>query len=265
MTLLNVSNADYANPTIAPPLELPHRSTPLNALGSPINLSTPAPFSVGSNRLVTSPVVGEFRGWFTNLFNWKSGGQGMFYSVQDLPRTRTDISRMLESFGVTIESIGSTTATGANHGDMLRCRIDLVTIDSLTGTTWKPTKFRVVFSSGPPETPLSPRENVYQPNGIHAGNSSMAPRGRVTSFMGRATGSNTPLPSPVPSHLVQVPSGYACAVIMVHEKGSVTTFKAVWGRLKELYVDLPSTHPQCFSPTMPTTPFSDNTQGLALN
>lgn len=260
-----VSKADCANSTVAPPLELPHRSTPSNALGSPINLSTPVPFSVGSNRLVTSPVVGEVRGWFTNLFNWKSGGQGMFYSIHDLSRSRMDIARILESFGVTIESIGSTTATDANHGDVLRCRIDLVTTDSVTGTTWKPTRFRVEFSSGPPETPLSPRENVYQPNNILGGNSSVAPRGRVTSFMGRATSSNTPLPSPAPSHLVHIPPGYACAVIMVHEKGSITTFKAVWRRLKELYVDIPSAHLQCFSPTMPTTPFSDNTPGLVLN
>lgn len=213
---------------------------------------------------MTSPVVGEFRGWFTNLFNWKSGGQGMFYSVHDIPRTRTDIGRMLESFGVAIDGVGSI-AADAGQGDTLRCRIDLITTDSLTGTTWKPTKFRVDFSSGLLETPLSPRENMYFSNNMPVANSSVTPRGRVTSFMGKTTTSSTPLPSPAPLNPVQIPPGYACAVIVVHEKGSMTTFKAIWRRLKELYVDTPSSHPPCFSPAMPTTPFADNVQRLVLN
>ncbi|KAF9446682.1 Pkinase-domain-containing protein [Macrolepiota fuliginosa MF-IS2] len=248
-----------------PPLDLGQRNSSLNVLGSPINLSSPAqstPVSGGSGRLITSPVVGEFKGWFTNLFNWKSSGQGMFYTVHGIPRTRMDIGRILESFGINVDGTGPTVAD-IEQSDMLRCRLDLVTTDSLTGTTWKPTRFRVEFSAGQLYSPLSPKENVFPNNSVSA-TPATAPRARVTSFMGKATISSTPLPSPGPLASVHLPPGYTCAVIMVYEKGSMTTFKAVWRRLKELFGDSPTAQ-SCFSPAMPTTPFADNHQRLALN
>lgn len=169
-----------------------------------------------------------------------------------------DVGRMLESFGVTVDGIGSIIAD-VEYGETLRCRVDLVTTDALTGSTWKPTRFRVEFSSGLGESPLSPRENLYFATHTTTANSTTTPRGRVTSFIGKAATSSTPLPSPAQLSSVQLPSGYSCAVIVIHEKGSMTTFKAVWRRLKELYGDAPSTHP-CFSPGMPTSPFADNNQ-----
>ncbi|KXN91564.1 Serine/threonine-protein kinase HSL1 [Leucoagaricus sp. SymC.cos] len=250
-----------------PPLDLPQKNGPLNSLGSPINLASPiqsAPAStVTSGRLMTSPVVGEFKGWFTNLFNWKSSGQGVFYSVHESPRTRMDVGRMLESFGVTVDGIGSTVAD-VEFGKTLRCRVDLVTVDAATGTTWKPTRFRVEFFSGLSVSPLSPRENLYFPTNMSPANSTATPRGRVTSFIGKSNMSNTALPSPAPFTAVQLPPGYSCAVIVIHEKGSMTTFKAIWRRLKELYGDAPSTHPY-FSPAMPTSPFADNNQRFVFN
>ncbi|KAF5357040.1 hypothetical protein D9756_006736 [Leucocoprinus leucothites] len=248
-----------------PPLDLPQRTTtaPLSSLGSPINLSSPfqsPPVSAASNRLITSPVVGEFKGWFTNLFNWKSSGQGMFYSVHDIPRTRMDVGRMLESFGVTVDGIGSTVAD-LEYGQTLRCRLDLVTTDALTGSTWKPTRFRVEFSTGFSD---SPRDNMYFPANTTSTGSTTTPRSRVTSFIGKTTTSSTPLPSPAPLSTVQLPPGYSCAIIVIHEKGSMTTFKAIWRRLKDLYGDVPSTYP-CFSPNMPTSPFADNHQRFVFN
>lgn len=251
--------------TTAPPLDLPQRTTaPLSSLGSPINLSSPftsPPVSAASSRLMTSPVVGEFKGWFTNLFNWKSSGQGMFYSVHDIPKTRMDVGRMLESFGITVDGVGSSIAD-LEFGETLRCRLDMVTTDVLTGSTWKPTRFRVEFSLGLSD---SPRDHMFFPTNTTSAGSTTTPRGRVTSFIGKTNTSSMPLPSPAPQCSIQLPPGYSCAVIIVHEKGSMTTFKAVWRRLKELYGDAPSTHPTCFSPNMPTSPFADNNQRLVFN
>ena len=241
-------------------------TAPLNPLGSPINLSSPLqspPVSAASNRLITSPVVGEFKGWFTNLFNWKSSGQGMFYSVHDLPRTRMDVCRMLESFGITVDNVAST-VTDLGYGEPLRCRLDLVMTDAFTGSTWKPCRFRVEFSLGHGDSTLSPRENFYFPHNTVLVGSTAVARGRVSSFIGKTTTSSTPLPSPAPLNSIQLPSGYSCAVIIIHEKGSVTTFKAVWRRLKEIYGDTLSAHPY-FSPAMQTSPFADNNQRLVFN
>lgn len=60
-------------------------------------------------------VVGEFKGWFSNLFNWKAQ-QYTLYSVDNCHATRQEALRLLEKFGVVMvvdEGAGS-----------LKCRVE---------------------------------------------------------------------------------------------------------------------------------------------
>ncbi|RXW21251.1 hypothetical protein EST38_g4615 [Candolleomyces aberdarensis] len=95
---------------MAPPLELmsPNHQrrnflgSPIPQLTSPIIQNTPT-----SSRIMASPVVGEFRGWFSNLFNWKPGGgsvaqPSVFYSMEDGPRTRDLAFALFQSMGFVI-------------------------------------------------------------------------------------------------------------------------------------------------------------------
>ncbi|KAF8888634.1 hypothetical protein BD779DRAFT_454236 [Infundibulicybe gibba] len=99
-------------------------------LSSPIILATNQS-SKDPGRLLASPVVDEFRGWFSNLFNWKHqghNGPGIFYSTRDVHRTRSDVGKFLESMGVVVEGKGFRPIGGCapiDHlGTTLKCRVD---------------------------------------------------------------------------------------------------------------------------------------------
>lgn len=73
----------------------------------------------------TPSAVGEFKGWFANLFNWKAQ-QYVLHSVDTCQITRGEVQRLLESFGcsVTVEE-GPT--GGHSHGNgwgVLKCRVE---------------------------------------------------------------------------------------------------------------------------------------------
>ncbi|KAH7886856.1 hypothetical protein F5I97DRAFT_2019117 [Phlebopus sp. FC_14] len=166
-------------------------------IGSPIQLSPPAMPSI-----LSSP-VGEVKGWFSNLFNWKA--QTYVLCSTDHPSaTRNETIRILEQFGVSI-GIEETDGQG-----MLRCRMnDLV--DSNSGALiQKHVRFRVEFS---PHLggPISP------PPGLGAAASPVSPN----------------VLSPRYTLNRHAMAGFTCAIVLVQEKGSVSTFRALCRSLRE--------------------------------
>ncbi|KAF7983429.1 hypothetical protein HWV62_21679 [Athelia sp. TMB] len=61
-----------------------------------------------------SPAVGEFKGWFANLFNWKAQ-TCVLCSSTGAPATRAEVTRLLERRGVVV---------ALEDGSVLRCRVD---------------------------------------------------------------------------------------------------------------------------------------------
>ncbi|KAF9480576.1 Pkinase-domain-containing protein [Pholiota conissans] len=270
-----------------PPLDLPtlnpKRST-FGILASPIALASPlhnyhhhAPSS--ANRILASPVVGEFKGWFSNLFNWKhSNGQhgGVLYSGDDIHLTRANVARLLENLGVSLANTPGEFCP-QEQAEILFCRIDALLVDHTTGVSMKPVRFRVEFRAGPGPAEMSRDQTMASPNAEDAGPyflsappandtamlvtpnpaSATAPRSRASMLLGRGGPAashgamhSMSLPSPSVLSKWEFPPGCLCAIALVHEKGSMTTFKAVWRRLKEEYGDASTAYP-CFSPAMP--------------
>ncbi|KAF8882512.1 hypothetical protein CPB84DRAFT_1817135 [Gymnopilus junonius] len=273
-----------------PPLELPSlngkRVTTLGMLGSPITLSSPfhPPPPSSANRILASPVVGEFKGWFSNLFNWKhsNGHGGVLYSSDEIHHTRSNVARILDGLGITL----ATSSGGMGYSDLaeiLFCRLEQPRTDPATGISLKNVRFRVEFRAQPPagslndpQTILSPtiEENsqylVSSPNSSHHFSQLVTPtlgnasRSRASILLGRGSShaSGTPLSSPIPGPMPlqakwDLPPGCACVIVLVHEKGSMSTFRAVWRRLKDEYGSTTATYP-CFSPAMPPTPYTEN-------
>jgi hypothetical protein len=73
------------------------------------NSSLPAP----------SSAVGEFKGWFANLFNWKAQ-QYVLHSVDNCATTREEVKRLLEGFGVDVK----VEKEDAHGWGVLRCKVE---------------------------------------------------------------------------------------------------------------------------------------------
>ncbi|KAG5652087.1 hypothetical protein H0H81_006350 [Sphagnurus paluster] len=246
-------------------------------LGSPISLTSPI-FLQANGR---SPVVGEFKGWFSNLFNWKNHAAaqgGILYSADDVSRTRVDVGRLLEGLGVIIEGNGFDRGMSpVDAAAPLKCRVEDPN-DTRNAYTLKPVRFRIEFSVAPqPPAHLQPHDNgqllagqpynstpdrdflsapAPHPNFPFAnGAPATTPRIRNSVLMGR-----TPVASPLmaqggPGDGSAFPPGSACAVFMAYEKGSVSTFRVIWRRLKEVY-GLAGGAVPC-SPAMINTPVAE--------
>ena len=217
--------------------------------------------ATSSSKILTSPVVGEFKGWFSNLFNWKSQSShgGVLYSVDSLQQTKLDIARLLEGIGI---NLGHSAADNLQPElfDVLLCRVDQPTTDPVNGITLKSVRFRVEFKAapGPSDSQQLATHNkddnpiflaaASNPGSTNTGNSSR-PR---ASVLGRSA----PLVSPVALAKWDFPPGCLCAIALVYEKGSMSTFRTVWRQLKAEYGDTST----CFSPAILNTPgpFSDS-------
>ncbi|KAF8190468.1 Pkinase-domain-containing protein [Pholiota molesta] len=256
-----------------PPLELPsfQKRSAFGILGSPIALASPLHHPPSSaNRILASPVVGEFKGWFSNLFNWKhsNGHGGVLYSNDDITHTRANVARLLENAGITLANTPT---------EIIFCRIDQPIVDPATGASMKSVRFRVEFRAspggGPSEpspvagTPISEESPHFlaAPPPANAGllatpnPANAAARTRTSILLGRGASAHAAaLPSPSVLARWEFPPGCACALAVVHEKGSVSTFKAVWRRLKEEYGEAGTAAYPCFSPAMPNTPYAES-------
>ncbi|KAF7316312.1 Protein kinase domain-containing protein [Mycena indigotica] len=237
-----------------PPLKS-KRST-LSILTSPVALNHEGP-----GPKLTSPGVGEFKGWFSNLFSWKGTGQaipgtGVIYSADGLDKTRRDVGLLFEKLGITIEGSGFTFAEGSDRGDddfamgmMLRCRVEEAAPD---GISLKPVRFRVEFSPTPSARALSNIKNLAMPLSPNQ-NTGNIPSASLNALL------SAPLDVPL-KHRANVlvnrngvgatrPVGSQTAILLVHEKGSTSTFRHAWKKLKERYDD--TVHPPLrLPPTM---------------
>ncbi|KAF9239895.1 hypothetical protein BU15DRAFT_46245 [Melanogaster broomeanus] len=200
--------------TKAPPLDLHTTtlSTARSVITSPIQLTTPTMSS-----MISSP-VGELKGWFSNLFNWKAHTY-VLWSATNLIATRAEIIRILEQFGVTLEDRDG----GHVHhgGATFRCRMNDV-VDSNNGVLiQKHVRFRVEFTLG----------------SLQGGGLLLPPLGTGTGA-GIDTGAAASPTSPTLAATRYALSkearpGYTCAIVLVQEKGSVPTFRTLCRWLRE--------------------------------
>jgi len=241
---------------------------------------------------MTSPAVSDFKGWFSNLFNWRTsnGNGGILYSPDDLLVTRATVTKLLEGMGVVVSKVQG--GHRLESGGILIGRIDNPTTDPVSGLPMKNIRFRIEFRSNSetsetqyavpavyedvPYRGPSLRHNISALNspvtpvnvaGATAGPLSSRPR---TSFLlgGRSMSHGAPLPSPA---LVSAsakgdsnfPPGCLCAVALVYEKGSMSTFKVLWRRLKDVYGDAVNGYP-CLSPAIPNTPYAEGHRGMVV-
>ncbi|KAK2462380.1 hypothetical protein APHAL10511_005686 [Amanita phalloides] len=307
-----------------PALDLPTRRTTLSALGSPTILSSPIVGSndVGSpNRILTSPIVGEFKGWFSSLFNWKhnangSGQSNILYSPDGMSKTCGDVGRLLEALGVIVlfEKPGENPSGNLSMTARLKCRVEELSVDPQTNTSLKPVRFRVEFMPiqqtrplirhslwSPPLSPITDNACFFLPpddddsavnNGgdhlsttplLSAPNPGLTPRVRMSMLPAvmrtPSSGQNTPMPSPGLNALQMnadlgasgndnggsgIPFGTLCGILLFYEKGSTSSFKTIWRRLKDVYCGSPTKMPalqspkefEAFSPMMASTPTS---------
>lgn len=300
-----------------PALDLLARRPTVTALDSPIALSPPV---TGANntgspaRLLTSPVVGEFKGWFSSLFNWKSGGNlngsgnnnAILYSPDDLHKTCGAVANLLESLGVIVLLDSSVDPNNTNQDDSrrLKCRVEELSVDAQANISLKPVRFRVEFTPTRPPRPLT-RQSFWSPplspitdntsfflsqpaqddvvthvNVNHtslsipsAPNPGLTPRVRTSMLpviMRVPSGQNTPVQSPGLNDVLSAtldsrqPCGGMCGILLVYEKGSTSSFKTIWKKVKEYYCDSPTKArtflaPEsygAFSPLMASTPVS---------
>ena len=123
---------------------LQKRTTLSSVLGSPV------PMSPQTGSILGSPAVGEFKGWFSNLFHWKAQSY-ILYSTDDVQTTRNEVRRLLQSLGVSVlEDF---------QWGILKCRAE----DIYEGTAQiqKACRFRVEVTSAaayaPPASAMSPQ------------------------------------------------------------------------------------------------------------
>lgn len=223
---------DVLNPSriVAPPLDL-HLNTS-NAKRPAVSSPTTPP---GMPSIISSP-VGEFKGWFSNLFNWRAHTY-VLCSTNNLAATRTETIRILEQLGVTIalEDHDSMHGHGPSTAAMLRCRTNEI-LDAVTGAVvQKHVRFRVEFSVG------STQVTGFVAPTIGAGSSAGAGTGTSIGIGVPVVGTST-MSAGMSSSLVSprhvlgkqtMAAGYACAIVLVQEKGSLSTFRAVCRWLRE--------------------------------
>ncbi|EGN92854.1 hypothetical protein SERLA73DRAFT_163815 [Serpula lacrymans var. lacrymans S7.3] len=185
------------NLDIHSPVLRPRRST----LGSPLQIHSPA------MSLLTSPVVGEFKGWFSNLFSWKAHTY-VLCSTDNIFTTRYETTRLLETYGI---SVALEETDG--HG-LLRCRVNDL-IDTTSGSViQKSARFRIEFSSSPGTSP-------------HPSNPGSATPRLQQNLMSPGVGSARYSMSKFTT------GGFSCAIVLIQEKGSVSTFRTVCRWLRD--------------------------------
>ncbi|KAJ7359253.1 Pkinase-domain-containing protein [Mycena albidolilacea] len=261
----------------------PKRST-ISLLASPITLATAtnhhtATEATMTTSRLTSPVVGEFKGWFSNLFSWKgnpSPGTGVIYSPDGLEKTRREVGLLLEKLGIVVEGSGfSAFPEGTKVEDdlmaslALRCKVEEGSTEGAQ-MVLKPVRFRVEFSAAPSRVltyppppshkhhsaPLSPNSNTNNLPSATLGALLAAPldpplKTRASVLMNRTASSSAAFPP-----------GCQSAIVLMHEKGSASTFKNLWKKLKETY-GASAGYPT-LSPAMGATPFMEQTQRFAI-
>lgn len=209
------------------------------------------------------------------------------YSTDDVNKTRADVGRQLEEFGVIVEGTGFTYHGGHGSGGnvpiglTLKCRVDEARVDPLANLALKPLRFRVEFSDssfgGAASAPHCQShilaQNLNSDDHKRHGpmNAAFLAAPHTNANVGRARASilmnkniyqpSSPYIDPNAGDVILSPQ-YLSAVVLVHEKGSMTTFKAIWRKVKEVCGD--ASAPACLSPTIGATPVVEHAQRFAL-
>ncbi|KAI0312160.1 kinase-like domain-containing protein [Amylostereum chailletii] len=106
-----------------------------NAMGRNLGPDSPT-FASQKSPIIGSPVVGEFKGWFSNLFTWKAQVYAL-HSLDGLDRTRAEGLRLLSKCNVQWEAVDG----------VLHCRVPEA-YDPATGAILiKGVRFRTEFIS----------------------------------------------------------------------------------------------------------------------
>jgi hypothetical protein len=166
--------------SIAPALDL-HSS--VNRQNIPPFLTSP----------LSTPSGGEFKGWFSNLFNWRAQSY-VLYSFESLSYTRDEMTRLLHQCGITIM------AAEPPLGTVIKCRLEDVHDEASGVVLQKRVCFRVEFST------------------IGGGDLS-SPSRQTTPKLPMTPIFNT--------------STFPSAVVLILEKGAVSTFKSAYFKLRE--------------------------------
>jgi hypothetical protein len=152
----------------------------------------------------------------------------------------------------------------------LRCKVEEGSTEGAQ-MVLKPVRFRVEFSAAPSRVltypppppshkhhsaPLSPNSNTNNLPSAALGALLAAPldpplKTRASVLMNRTALSSAAFPP-----------GCQSAIVLMHEKGSASTFKNVWKRLKETY-GASAGYPT-LSPAMGATPFMEQPQRFAI-
>ncbi|KAL5522651.1 hypothetical protein ACEPAG_8669 [Sanghuangporus baumii] len=154
--------------------------------------------------------VGEVKGWFANLFNWKAQ-QYVLHSVDNCLATRDEATRVLQSLGcfVVLED--------AQGWGVLKCKVDEKHDVSTGLVTMKSVRFRAEFSPILGYT----HHTAYPSNG--------------SSNMPSESGDAAPITNapPVQKRLsTKNAIPFASTVVLVQEKGALSTFKHIHSRLR---------------------------------
>ena len=186
--------------------------------------------------ILSSP-VGEVTGWFSNLFNWRAHTY-VLCSTNNLVSTRTETVRILEQLGVTIalEDPDSMHPHGGGTAAVLRCRTNEVVDEGTGAVVQKHVRFRVEFSVGSTQVGGFVAPTVATGSSTSAGASVSAGVGtQIVGASASPTGiSSSSLMSPRHALGKQAMAvGYACAIVVVQEKGSFSTFRTVCRWLRE--------------------------------
>ena len=151
----------------------------------------------------------EFKGWFTNLFNWK-GQSYALYSFQDVATTREEMTKALAYAGVIILT---------SETNLVKCRLDEAYDDITGAVVQKQVRFRVEFGPCTTQSHFSTHSGGGDTLAVSPTPKLLTPR-----LM------STPM-SPIPSS-----GGHTSMVTLVLERGAVSTFKAMYLRVREMWV-----------------------------
>ncbi|KAF7360372.1 Protein kinase domain-containing protein [Mycena venus] len=255
----------------------PKRST-ISLLASPITLTTTTNHHGATtteapcHRFPLNVACGCWKG-----NHHPSPGTGVIYSPDGLEKTRREVGLLLERLGIVVEGSGFSSFHEVDEditvAMALRCKVEEASTDGAQ-MVLKPVRFRIEFSAAPSSrvltyapappshkhhsAPLSPNPNTNNLPSASLGAQLAAPldpplKNRASVLMNRTASSSAAFPP-----------GCQVAIVLMHEKGSASTFKNVWKRLKETYANGASAGYPTLSPAMRATPFMEQPQRFAL-
>lgn len=176
---------------------------------------------------------GKKDSWFAGLFNWKPATFTLM-STENFSETLSECVRRLQSYGVRVAMDESSDV----HHTTLKCTINEYRESNGVTTAAKPLRFRVELNI----LPVGSAANSPQVGGGLGLSLHGAPMG---GGGGRGSVLSHGLPSPALSTYSRGSSAggvtFATSVLVVQEKGALSTFKLIHGRLRrEWTLDLAS-------------------------